>query len=108
MNRLKALDLLAECTGDDIWSIDHCQRSGIPDAWLRELSDCFESGFDSDSNTIYLPNNQQTNQFEGIRDVDLAIKLGEFLEIDVERLRSQAWSRADLVRQIQEEVEEAL
>ena len=52
LTRLKALHLLAECTGDDLWSVSHCRLRGVPDHWISELTDCFESGFDSDRNTL--------------------------------------------------------
>ena len=105
LNRLTALLLLSECTGDDIWSIEHCQRRGVPQGWIDELSDCFESGFQHDSQTIHL-NEQIINQYEGIRDVDLAIRLGDFLGIDVHSLHATASSRASLVKAIKQAVEE--
>lgn len=105
LGRLKAIQLLDECTGDDIWSIEHCQLRGIPEAWVDELVDSFESGFDHDLQTIYV-DDRVTNQYRGVRDVDLAIKLGETLGIDVAPLQASSPSRAHLVRTIQELVEE--
>jgi hypothetical protein len=105
LNRFKALQLLAECTGDDIWPPNYCNQQQIPTVWIDELRDCYESGFESDSLTIYREG-RTLNQFDGIRDVDLACKLGEFLGIDVTPLCHQAWSRSHLVSQIQEAVEE--
>jgi hypothetical protein len=104
-NRLKALTLLSECTGDDIWSVEHCRLRGLPEAWIDELIDCFESGFRSDSQTIYLER-QAINQYHGIRDVDLAIKLGEYLGVNVPALEAISASRARLVSAIREAVEE--
>ncbi|MEM7559582.1 MAG: hypothetical protein AAF394_10690 [Planctomycetota bacterium] len=105
LDRFKAQALLEECTGDDIWSLVYCREKGIPAAWLEELQDCFESNFQNDSQTIYVEEHA-TNQYEGIRDVDLAIKLGAFLDVDIDSLKSQSWTRADLVRHIQETVDE--
>ncbi len=51
MNRLRALMLLQECTGDDIWSLEHCRLRQVPEEWIEELSDCFESGL----STIFKP-----------------------------------------------------
>lgn len=105
-NRLKALTLLSECTGDDIWSVDHCRLRGLPEAWIEELMDCFESGFRSHNLTIYL-DRRAINQYHGIRDVDLAVKLGEYLGVNVPPLQATSASRARLVRAIREAVEEA-
>jgi hypothetical protein len=104
-DRLRALMLLAECTGDDIWSLEHCRIRGVPQSWMDELQDCFESGFQQDSQTIYV-GRRLTNQYQGVRDVDLAMRLGEYLGIDVPRLQASAATRADLVRRIREAVEE--
>ena len=82
LNRTKALALLAECTGDDIWSAELCREKGIPEVWIEDSSDCYESGFESDSQTIY-EDGQVTNHYFGFRDVDLAYKLGEYLGVDV-------------------------
>ena len=105
LNRLKALTLLSECTGDDIWSIEHCQLRGIPPQWIEDLADCFESGYRRDSQTIYFQD-RMINQYQGIRDVDLAIKLGEFLGVDVEELVAISPSRARLVVAIRQAIEE--
>jgi hypothetical protein len=102
---LLALQLLAECTGDDIWSLEHCRTRQVPELWIKELGDCFESGFEDDRQTIYVER-QHTNQYEGVRDVDLALKLGEYLGVETHGLAERAFSRADLVRSIQEAAEE--
>ncbi len=105
INRLKALCLLSECTGDDIWSVEHCQQRGIPESWIVELQDCFESGFRSDLQTIYL-DNRPINQYRGVRDIDLARRLGEFLGVNLAALEVLAHSRSQLVTAIQHAVEE--
>lgn len=104
-DRLKALMLLNECSGDDIWSPEHCCQRGVPLGWIEELKDSYESGFHRDAETIYL-DDRVTNQYHGLRDVDLAIKLGEYLGIDVQTLISRAASRRHLVRLIHEAIEE--
>ncbi len=105
LNRLKALTLLSECTGDDIWSLAHCQERGIPAQWIEDLADCYESGYDRDSQTIYY-RERMINQYEGIRDVDLAIKLGEYLGVNVSDLIDLSPSRARLVVAIRQAIEE--
>ncbi|QDV27966.1 hypothetical protein [Aureliella helgolandensis] len=105
LSRLKSLMLLSECTGDEIWSLEHCRARGVPSAWIAELADGFESGFSRDSQTIYFED-RVLNQYEGIRDVDLAQALGRELGLDVETLVDQAVSRTHLVRLIQEVAEE--
>lgn len=105
LNRLKALTLLSECTGDDIWSVEHCRLRGIPPEWIDELADCYESGFDRNTQTIYY-HERIVNQYHGIRDVDLAIKLGEYLGVDVGDLIATTPSRARLVLAIRQAIEE--
>lgn len=105
LSELKALKLLEECTGDHIWSIEHCRLRGVPAQWVAELVDAFESGFEDDLQTIYV-NDRPTNQYQGVRDVDLAKKIGSLLGVDVEDIESGVYSRAALVVRIQEAVEE--
>ncbi len=106
MNELTALKLLSECTGDDIWSLQHCRERRVPQDWLDELADCFESNPQIDSETIYY-RESATNQFEGIRDVDLARRIATFLRIELADLEQRALNRQHLVRLIQESAEEA-
>ncbi len=105
MNRMLAIELLYECTGDDIWPREYCLQRGVPETWIEELLDGFESGCRSDSQTIYL-GQQRVNQFEGIRDVDLACKLGEYLGVNVSLVLESNVSRSAVVRTIREEFEE--
>jgi hypothetical protein len=97
--------LLQECTGDDIWSLEHCRLRGLPEDWIEELSDCFESGFHSDLQTIYV-DNQVTNQYQGIRDIDLAQRLGHQLGLPVDRILSMATSRRGMVQALKDAAEE--
>lgn len=105
LQRHLALTLLDECTGRDIWPVDHCRSRGVPEAWIEELADALESNFHTDRDTIYVASGP-TNQFHGVRDVDLAIKLGKELGIDVHRATSLAISRQGIVQAIKEAVEE--
>jgi hypothetical protein len=94
--RHRALALLSECTGDEIWSIEHCRAAGVPDAWIDSLSDAFESGFRSDRETIYVENGK-TNQYHGVRDVDLALKLADLLGLDATRIAASTPHRRSIV-----------
>jgi hypothetical protein len=105
LDRSQAITLLWECSGEEIWSIEYCRRRGIPDAWIEELAQGYESGFRSDEQTIYLED-QVTNQYEGVRDVDLAVKLGAYLGVDLDRTLPLAVSRHGTVRAIREAVED--
>lgn len=105
MHRIDALVLLSECTGDDIWSVEHCRLRRVPDDWVEEMVDGFESGFDTDVNTIYV-GDHAVNQYEGIHDFDLAVRIGEHLGVDVRSLVPYASSRRELVCLIQDTIEE--
>ena len=105
LNPLKAQVLLDECTGDDVWSVELCQQKGIPAVWIDELTDAYESGFNSDRETIYY-GERIVNQFEGVRDVDLAIRLAAFLGVNVESVIATAFSRTAVVARLKEAVEE--
>jgi hypothetical protein len=105
LTRLKALTLLSECTGDDLWSVEHCRLRGVPEAWIEELVDCYESGFERSSQTIFV-RDVVVNQYHGIRDIDLAVKLGEFLGVDVAQLDAISATRARLVLAIRQSIEE--
>ena len=97
--------LLSECTGDDIWSIEYCRKRMVPNAWIDELRDAYESGFNNNSQTIYY-RTEIVNQFEGIRDVDLASKIGAYLNVDIARILNRQMSRTGVVREIREAIEE--
>lgn len=101
--RHRVLALLAECSGDEIWSIEYCRNRRIPEAWIVELSDGHESGFKSDSETIYTDQGV-TNQYEGIRDIDLAVRLAQSMNIRVTQNDTARFSRARLVQAIKDAV----
>jgi hypothetical protein len=97
--------LLSECTGDDIWSLEYCRKSRIPSDWIDELQDAYESGFSYPHQVIFY-RNEMVHQFEGIRDVDLACKIGQMLRVDVSRIVQHQSSRAGVVRAIREAIED--
>lgn len=105
LSRIKARMLLAECRGDEIWSPQTCKNNGVPEAWIEELSDTFESGFKSDSETIY-EQGKLTNQFHGVHDLALAHKLAEFLGVDARRATEFSLSRESEVAALKEAVDE--
>ena len=84
LSRGKSLSLLLKCVGNEIWSVEVCRTEGLPEDWIDELADAFESGFQSDRQTIYV-GESRTNQFHGVRDLDLAMRLGQRLGVDVKR-----------------------
>ena len=97
--------LLSECNGRDIWPVEMCRQKGIPDTWIDELADTFESGFNSPLKTIYV-DEQVTNQFHGVQDLHLAQKLGEYLGVNTQQVTALAIGRTAEVRAIQEAVDE--
>ena len=105
LSRLQALRLLSEGVGDEIWSIEFCQQKNVPEDWIEELSDCFESGFRSDHQTIY-EENQVVNQYHGVSDLDLAYKIGEFFGINVQQVTATAFGRRAQLIAIREAIEE--
>ncbi len=101
--RHRVLSLLAECEGDHIWSIKHCRARRVPENWILELADAYESGFQSDRQTIYTDSGV-TNQYHGVRDVDLAIRLAESLDITVDEHALARLGRVRLVQAIKDAV----
>ena len=105
LSRMKALQLLSKCRGDEIWSLETCKAEGVPESWIEELADTTESGFDNDLNSIYVED-KLVNHYHGVQDQKLAIKLGEFLGVDTSQVIHQAFGRIALVNAIKEAVEE--
>ena len=101
--RDRLLAILDECTGDDLWSVDHCRLRRVPETWIEELADAFESGFRSDSQTIY-EDHVMTNQYHGVRDVDLAMRAATAMGMDVDRITASALTRRGLVQAIKQAV----
>lgn len=105
LTRLKARVLLAACRGNEIWSPQTCAEQGVPSAWIEELSDTYESGFKRDEETIYV-SEQLTNQYHGVRDLDLAYKLAEFLGVNTTRVTELSLGAFAEVKALQEAVDE--
>ncbi len=105
MDEIKAQLMLLKCRGDEIWSVETCRTEGVPPQWIEELTDVYESGFDSDCNTIY-ENGRMVNQYEGVQDLRLAYKLAEFLGVDWQAVTQLAMTREGEVRAIKEAAEE--
>ena len=101
--RHRLLAIIAECTGDDLWSVAHCRLRGVPEPWIAELADAFESGFRNDSQTIY-QGEQVTNQYHGVRDVDLATRVAAEMGMDVSRIN--AVNRRGVVQAIKDAIME--
>lgn len=101
--RDRALALLSLCRGDEIWNLQHCREQGVPEAWIEELADTFESGFRTDRETIYL-GRAATNQYHGVRDLDLAIRLAQSMGLDVDRVTATAMGRRAIVHAIKQAI----
>ena len=103
-----ALSLLDECTGDDLWSVEHCHTRGVPQDWIDELADAFESSYRVSSQTIYVTGEDGTprsvNQYYGVRDIDIAMRIGQQLGLDVDQIKAVAFSRQTTVDRIKEAV----
>jgi hypothetical protein len=102
-NRMQLLEWLSECRGDEIWSLDYCRQRCVPNQWIDSLMDAYESGFRSDRETIYY-RGALVAQFEGVRDVDLALQIANELGLDVDSIQQSAWSPTDCVQKIHEAV----
>jgi len=97
--RHRALAILNLCVGDEIWNEETCRNLGVPPDWIKDMSDAIESGYNTDSETIYIAN-KSTNQYHGVRDLDLALRLGKVLGIDVDRATQSSISRRSIVQAI--------
>ena len=105
MDPISAQMLLLKCQGDEIWDEEACRAARVPQAWIEEMKDRFESGFDADRNSIYV-DGQLVNQYEGVSDLHLAYKLAEYLGIDWRRVTSHVVSRRAQVDAIKAEIDE--
>ena len=105
MDPISAQMLLLKCRGDEIWDDEACRAARIPQAWIEEMKDRFESGFDADRNSIYV-DGKLVNQYEGVSDLHLAYKLAEYLGIDWQRATAHAISRMAQVDAIKAEIDE--
>ena len=103
IRRDRALLLLSQCRGDEIWSVQHCLEQGVPPVLIEKLADAFESGYRSDSQTIY-QNGEMTNQYHGVRDLDLAIELANTLGINTASLGLEWKDKCSAVQAIKDAV----
>lgn len=105
LTRLNARVLLAACQGNEIWSPDTCRQHRVPEIWIEELTETYESGFNTDRETIYI-GDEITNQYRGVRDLHLAFKLAEFLGVDANQTTALSLGPRAEVRALQEAAEE--
>ncbi|MDB4679056.1 hypothetical protein OAE79_01835 [Rhodopirellula sp.] len=105
IRRDRALALLSQCRGDEIWSVEYCIERGVPKHWIDKLSDAYESGYQNDTQTIYA-DNRMTNQYHGVRDSDLAIELAKSLGIAVSELGFETLGQKSIVKAIKQAVME--
>ena len=105
LNATTAQFLLLKCSGDEIWDEEKCRLEGVPESWIEELAENFESGFNTDRNTIYV-HGKIVNQYRGVLDLHLAYKLAEFLGIDWQRATANALGRSAEVAAIKLELDE--
>ncbi|MEM9366598.1 MAG: hypothetical protein AAGD07_11430 [Planctomycetota bacterium] len=107
LRRDRVLALLQECHGDEIWSEETCRHRGVPEAWIAELVDTFESNPGRDLEAIYVNVNGQermTNQYRGVRDLDLVQKLAAALGIPMDTNTVAAYGRRGAVERIKDAV----
>ena len=105
MDSISAQMLLLKCHGDEIWPEDVCLAAGIPQVWIDELVEQYESGFDTHRNTIYV-DGKVTNQFRGVSDLLLAYKLADYIGIDWQAETGHVLSRVDKVNALKEAIDE--
>jgi len=105
MDPIAAQMLLLKCVGDEIWSEQTCRQHGVPDTWIAELIDQFESGFDVDRNTIYV-GDRVVNQYRGVPDLLLARKLADSIGIEVGEVTSMVAGRVAEVSALKEALDE--
>ena len=105
ISRPHALQLLQLCDGEEIWSVEYCRRQRVPDHWVRELRDAYESGFSHRSQSIYYQG-QLVNQFEGVLAVDIALRVAKVLGVEIDGILQRQVSREGIVQAIREQVEE--
>ena len=105
ISRVKARMLLSQCRGDEIWAPQTCREQGVPESWIEEMSEAYESGFRHDRETIY-ENGEVTNQYFGVRDLHLAHRLAEFLGVNAKDVTALCIGSLAEVRALQEAVDE--
>lgn len=104
-DRYSAELLLTRCRGDEVWSPAHARKMGVPESWIEEFSDCYESGFDRNQNTLYTDSGL-VNHYHGITDLEVAYRAADYLGIDTDRVRRLPLSRLGQVEQLKAELDE--
>ncbi len=105
ISRSQALHLLQLCDSEEIWSLEYCRQQRVPEPWIRDLRNAYESGFADPSQTIFYEG-QVVNQFEGILAVDIALRVARVLGVDTKTILTSHPTRERIVRAIREWVEE--
>lgn len=105
IDSISAQMLLLKCVGDEIWPVDVCRTNGVPEAWIDELIENYESGFDRHDNMIFTDDGL-TNQFRGISDLLLARRLAERIGIDWQAATAGIADRCNQVSAIKEMLDE--
>ncbi len=105
MNAISAQMLLLKCQGDEIWPREVCLAAGVPPIWIDELVEQYESGFDTDQNTIY-KDGRVINQFQGVSDLLLAYKLADYIGIDWQNVTRHIVCRSAKVTALKEALDE--
>jgi len=105
IDAISAQMLLLKCTGDEIWSEEICRKEGVPQSWLDELAENYESGFDRGENMIFTDDGL-TNQYRGVSDLLLARRLAELIGIDWQRATMGILDRRNQVTAIKEMLDE--
>ena len=106
----QAYALLDLCDGDEVWSVPMCRRRGVPESWIERLADAFESDPRRPETTLHVDGSgggvTATNQYHGVRDVDIARAVADSLGVDRSALETLGRSRRGIVRAIREAIEE--
>lgn len=108
--RHRALAILWECSGDHVWSVEHCRQRGLPDDWIQRFAEAHESGFQREDQKLYVDGSgdrlRMTNQYFGVHDLKLALEIGAALGVDVSDLAERIPGRHRVVEAIKHAVEE--
>ncbi len=106
----QAYALLDACDGDEVWSVPLCRRRGVPEAWIERLADAFESNPSDPGQTLHVDDPagglRTTNQYHGVRDVDIARAVADELGVDRSALETRGRNGRSVVGAIREAIEE--
>lgn len=105
----QAYALLDACDGNEVWSVAMCRQRGVPESWIERLADAFESDLSRPDMTLHVDADRglaATNQYHGVRDVDIARAVADQLGVDRKGLETRGRTRRGIVRAIREAIEE--